>query len=67
VARTAGASGASSTPRSSHRCVPQTSPGGPPRWYLRRELDGPIEPFAFPASFALNNIAAVHQAVVAGL
>jgi len=50
-----------------HRCITQTSPGGPHRWYLRRELDGPVEPFAFPASLALNNISAVHQAVVAGL
>jgi DNA-binding transcriptional LysR family regulator len=50
-----------------HRCIIYTSADGPHRWHLRRELDGPVEAFAFQGTLALNNTAAVHRAVLAGL
>ena len=56
-----------------HRCITLTTPAGPLQWYLRRDIDsaalagGPVEPFTFRSSLALNNVAAVHQAVLAGL
>jgi len=50
-----------------HRCIALSTSATAHRWYLRRELDGPIEPFAVQGSLALNNLAAVRQAVLAGL
>ena len=50
-----------------HRCVTLTTPAGAYRWYLRREIDGPIEPVSVQGSLALNNVGAVRQAVLAGL
>lgn len=50
-----------------HRCITFITPSGPNPWHLHRELDGPIEPFAFKGSLELNNTSAVHQAVMAGL
>lgn len=51
-----------------HRCITHTvESGGPRQWHLRTEVDGPIEPTTLHSSLALNNLAAVHQAVLAGL
>lgn len=50
-----------------HRCIVLTTPSGHLPWHLRSALDGEVESFAFHGSLALNNIAAVHQAVLAGL
>jgi len=50
-----------------HRCITFVMPSGPNPWYLRRTLDGPIEPVLGARSLELNNTAAVHQAVLAGL
>jgi DNA-binding transcriptional LysR family regulator len=50
-----------------HRCITFTTPNGPTPWYLRREVDGEIEPFAFKSSLELNHTSAVHQAVLSGL
>ena len=50
-----------------HRCIVLTTPNGPLGWHLRSAPDGPAEPFACQGSLALNNIAAIHQAVLAGL
>jgi LysR family transcriptional activator of dmlA len=50
-----------------HRCINFITPGGPNPWPLRRTLDGPVEPLTFKGTLDLNNIAAVHQAALAGL
>jgi DNA-binding transcriptional LysR family regulator len=50
-----------------HRCILFITPSGPNPWYLRREPDGPIEPFLGKSGLELNNTSAIHQAVLAGL
>lgn len=50
-----------------HHCITFTTPTGPVRWHLRREPGGPAAPVALRSSLSLNNTAAVHQAVLAGL
>jgi len=50
-----------------HRCITHTVESGPRQWSLRTDVDGPIEPVMLQSSLALNNLAAVHQAVLAGL
>jgi DNA-binding transcriptional LysR family regulator len=50
-----------------HRCIAFVPPNGPSRWYLRRELAGPVEPFSVSGTVALNDIIAVRQAAIAGL
>jgi DNA-binding transcriptional LysR family regulator len=50
-----------------HRCITFVTPNGPRRWYLRRELDGPVEAFSFSGTLALNTLRAVQQAVEASL
>lgn len=50
-----------------HRCISFLTPSGPSPWPLRRTLDGPVEPFMCKSTLELSNIAAVHQAVLAGL
>jgi DNA-binding transcriptional LysR family regulator len=50
-----------------HRCITYNTPGGPERWYLRREPDGKDEAVTVEGSLALNSVPAVRQAVLAGL
>jgi DNA-binding transcriptional LysR family regulator len=50
-----------------HRCITFTTPNGPLRWQLRGAPDRPAGPSGYPSNLVLNNIAAVHQAVRAGL
>lgn len=50
-----------------HRCITFTSLHGLHRWHLHRELGGPVELFTVTSSLSLNTLAAVYQAVVAGL
>jgi LysR family transcriptional activator of dmlA len=50
-----------------HRCISFLTPSGPSPWPLRHTLDGPVAPFMCKSTLELSNIAAVHQAVLAGL
>jgi DNA-binding transcriptional LysR family regulator len=50
-----------------HDCIVHSTPAGAEPWHVRRELDGAVASFAAPSLLAFNDIAAVHQAVLAGL
>ncbi|MEO7733590.1 MAG: LysR family transcriptional regulator [Kofleriaceae bacterium] len=50
-----------------HRCITFMMPSGPNPWHLRRTLDGPGEPVFGKRTLELNNTAAIHMAVLAGL